>query len=108
MINGECKVCEIGEHFDGVGCSCNLGFYRNGLKCEACHSSCGTCSGPNANQCLNCSDITLTFENGSCTKDKPCPRGLYQKGASCLPCSTYCSDCTSDCVCNSCINGFQL
>lgn len=106
LINGECKVCDISEYLDGAGCACKLGFYRNGLKCEVCHSSCGKCSGPSASQCLSCSDVTLTFNNGSCTKDKSCPRGLYQKGASCLPCSTYCSDCTSDCMCNSCINGF--
>jgi proprotein convertase subtilisin/kexin type 5 len=78
------------------------------LKCDACHLTCGTCSGPNNNQCLTCSDVTYNFKNGTCCKDSACPKGLYQKGASCSPCSTYCADCVSDSTCNQCIEGFQM
>lgn len=108
LIGNECKACEIGEFFNGIACECNLGSYRNGTKCETCHKNCGSCSGPNINQCLTCSDVTYTFKNGTCSKESACPKGLYQKGASCSPCSTYCADCVSDSTCNSCIDGFQL
>jgi proprotein convertase subtilisin/kexin type 5 len=31
-----------------------------------CHSDCGTCTGPNANQCTSCFDSSKTLVNNSC------------------------------------------
>lgn len=59
------------------------------------------------NQCLTCSDVSLTFTNGECKRDTPCPTGFFHDTV-CKPCSTYCSTCVNTNVCTTCIDGFQI
>lgn len=41
---------------DSNGCTlCNAGYYSKSGKCNKCDSSCLTCSGPSANECISCS-----------------------------------------------------
>lgn len=94
-INGVCRTCDPNTNYNGQDCVCNLGYYGNRDKCLSCHSTCGTCSGPSENECLTCTDVSYTFSNGRCTRDGPCPVGLFynNKLQTCKPCSSYCSSC---------------
>eukprot|EP00095_Tigriopus_kingsejongensis_P012571 snap_masked-scaffold298_size217389-processed-gene-0.1 protein:Tk12571 transcript:snap_masked-scaffold298_size217389-processed-gene-0.1-mRNA-1 annotation:"endoprotease furin" len=64
--------------------------------CQACHSSCQTCSGPNPNQCLTCSkSLFLLSDQSRCIKDQ-CPSGYRQRPSlnECVPCPYHCESCT--------------
>lgn len=112
-VNGVCITCAPNSFYTGKDCSCNIGFYGDGRnKCNKCHSSCGKCTGPAEDQCTMCSDVSYTFikkgDCGICTRNSPCPVGLYNERGECKPCSSYCSSCVSESVCKTCISGFQL
>lgn len=83
---------------------------------KTCNSSCHTCFGPAAHQCLSCSNSNYLLGN-TCVKQCPimavaslnlcvpaCPAGFYPVTLtnSCSPCSKGCSVCTgplqSNCV----------
>lgn len=108
-INGVCQTCDPNTRYNGKDCVCNLGFYGTRDKCEKCHSTCSQCTGPAENQCTLCSDVSYNLKNGVCTRNDPCPSGLYLDTSKiCKPCSAYCSTCVSENVCNTCISGFEL
>ena len=108
-IDGYCRTCDRNTYYDGSDCVCNLGFYGNRDKCYKCHSTCGKCSGPADDECLTCTDVSYTLSNGKCSRNLPCPKGLYYNADSkaCKTCSSYCSHCESEEVCDECIDGFR-
>lgn len=113
-INGECLTCDPNSYYNGATCVCNIGFFGTGKdKCNKCHGSCAKCTGPQEDQCTMCSDVSYTLKKGPsgcglCTRNNPCPIGLYDDRGDCRPCSSYCSQCVSENVCKSCISGFEL
>ena len=73
-------------------------FYVYVYERKPCHSSCATCSGPNANQCTSCVNGVLTGNPGTCSTN---------------PCSSNCLECalgsTTQCAtCNQATNTMDL
>lgn len=93
-----CLECNSGYllNIDTRQCSknCPRKYYkhRESQTCRSCHHSCGTCVGPNADQCTSCSP-KLQFFNNTCSND--CPIGWYSNFVSpvCQVCSTKCKSC---------------
>ncbi len=112
MIAGICQTCDINSSYNTTlkDCVCNNGFYGNRTLCSKCDSSCGTCTGNGANQCITCVDVSYTLSNGACTKLTPCIPGYFQSSPStnCTPCSSYCTSCTDANTCSQCAPGFSL
>lgn len=69
MLNGECKA------------SCPVGYYEDMEegRCGQCHPTCGSCSGPSADDCETCSTYSPKLYKGVCSKD--CPAGTYYEAA---------------------------
>jgi len=69
ILNGGCKA------------SCPQGYYDDMEegRCGACHPTCGTCSGPLADDCEKCADATLKLYDGVCAED--CPPDTYYETA---------------------------
>lgn len=65
MLNGVCKA------------GCPVGYYEDMEegRCGQCHPTCGSCSGPLADDCETCSTFSPKLYKGACTKD--CPAGTY-------------------------------
>ncbi|ESU43472.1 Chromosome segregation ATPase [Giardia duodenalis] len=106
--------------------ACNNGFFvkeQDGSKtCEACDSTCKTCSGTEANQCTSCQDSgkkylkkTDNSQTGTCIDEAGCIDGNYIDEAA-KTCSTCASARTTDCttcekgadgvvVCKTCTTG---
>uniref|UniRef100_A0A3B5AP22 Growth factor receptor domain-containing protein n=1 Tax=Stegastes partitus TaxID=144197 RepID=A0A3B5AP22_9TELE len=94
MLNGVCKA------------SCPMGYYEDMEegRCGQCHPTCGSCSGPLADDCETCStfnlNIFLYFPDSTCVSE--CPDGTYSTRQEadgkelgfCLPCDHVCSTCT--------------
>jgi hypothetical protein len=110
LIAGECVTCDINSNYNATlqNCICNRGFYGDRTQCLKCDSSCGKCSGPNANQCLDCVDVSYSLLNGVCSKTPTCVSGMYLSGSTCKPCSAYCSSCKDENTCTQCTSGFSL
>ena len=107
ICTGNCKSCDSASPTKCF--SCMDGFEvvtrdTNGVgECVestsggACHETCETCSGPNADDCLTCKNISpkgqLTLTN---RKECRCPPGQYYVSAtkSCSQCHSDCSSCT--------------
>ena len=79
------SMSKNGKHV-AMGHRSNLFVYVYERK--PCHSSCATCSGPNANQCMSCINGVLTGNIGTCT---------YTCSSNCLDCAlgstTLCATC---------------
>ena len=92
-MDNNCQECELFKDFACSKCSqstyiqtnktctdsCLNGFYEDTInhKCQACDSSCLSCSGQNANACLSCdfsSGKTLQSD-GTCATG--CPDSYY-------------------------------
>lgn len=79
LIGSECLTCDINSIYNSTlkNCFCNRGFYGDRNLCKKCDATCGKCSGSNSNQCLDCVDVSFTFNNGTCSKVAPCIAGKY-------------------------------
>lgn len=74
----------------------SLGFYHGNLNiCEPCHASCRSCSGPDANQCLDCKPTPaplIYFIDNTCIAT--CPALHYADfGLVCRKCFETCLTC---------------
>lgn len=74
--------------------------------CTACHPSCSQCTGPDASQCLSCSDVSLVLQKGFCTKPSPCTFGYFLDNTQCVRCIDNCIDCESNFECKTCALGY--
>lgn len=109
-IGGECRTCDPRSRYNGNDCVCGWGYFGNRDKCEQCHASCNTCSGPEANQCLSCSDVSLILQNGFCTRNTPCDPGFFLDETytqTCQKCSDNCIICDDIFECQQCAVGYQ-
>ncbi|CAG9324581.1 unnamed protein product [Blepharisma stoltei] len=79
-------------------CTCSTSqyiMYKNPFTCGTCDSSCSTCSGPTANDCLSCTDsaVTLSSTPSSCS----CKTSQYtisQSPLTCGNCDSSCATCS--------------
>ncbi len=93
--------------------------------CIPCDSSCKTCTGPSARQCVTCPSGVGVRVDGSCgfcdmlvdgfllngTCSLTCPDGMWADGdtVACLPCSSNCSLCSGGSrLCTACNPGSYL
>ncbi len=80
---------------------CLDSYFWDGASCQACHSTCSSCSGPNQGECTVCKTTAYDYGNGIClavacsgayqlipgTKDctKKCSSGFYwERSLSCI------------------------
>ncbi|CAG8758554.1 25452_t:CDS:2, partial [Racocetra persica] len=94
----QCNSCLPGFVLDNGNCvkTCSPGKVVNpkdNLNCIACDSSCSTCSGPSASECLTCSNTNQFALNGVCSSTK-CPSSYFTKGTSCIKCHPDCAECS--------------
>jgi len=106
LIGAECRTCDPRTKYDGKDCVCNLGFFGNRDLCTPCHKSCSQCTGPQADKCTACSDISLVLEKGFCAKNTPCGLGFFVDAGGCTKCTDYCIDCNNQFECTTCAVGF--
>ncbi|RZF35824.1 hypothetical protein LSTR_LSTR006282 [Laodelphax striatellus] len=74
-------------------------------RCESCHSSCDSCDGALAGNCLTCAS-PLLLENSSCVA--ACSLGFYAELSQCVPCLHPCTECVSRINCTACQPGLHL
>jgi len=82
-------------------CECPLadGFYQSGITCGGCNPSCATCTGPDEQDCIGCSDGYIELRNSlnllqSCSENCPRTNEYYDSiNFSCEFCDTACSTC---------------
>ena len=81
--------------------SCPATEYGNNSTntCDQCNSSCQTCKGPGAGECLTCASGNLNFTS-YCVSS--CGNGKYSSGGVCYSCLTQCSTCNSATACTGC------
>lgn len=96
----------------GTACStCNTGFFYSSTQCQACHSSCLTCSAASSTSCLSCpTGFALSGMNAcdSClTGYQPTMSGGVLTCPLCSASLTGCLECTSN-ACTLCGSGYGL
>jgi len=127
----ECLTCARGFYLynsENNNAKCvtseNCGLYRYGnddtQKCEDCHFSCLTCTGPSNTECVECNFIkgygrTNDYQSRECIL-QACEIGTFlytdyeRKSATCVKCHESCLNCIgpekSDCL--ECKPGFKI
>lgn len=93
-----CKVNAVAVASTYAGyskCVCASGYFMDTtMNCVACSSTCKSCTGPNANQCLDClfdRKIEKTAAGSQCI----CMDGYLSTSAGCIPKATS-PDCPAD------------
>ncbi|TNN45602.1 Proprotein convertase subtilisin/kexin type 5 [Liparis tanakae] len=100
MLNGVCKA------------SCPMGYYEDMEegRCGQCHPTCGSCSGPLADDCETCSTFSPKLYKGTCSKH--CPVGTYYEteALECQECHQTCMSCSGSEAnqCTQCEKGLVL
>ena len=97
-----CTSCDLTDasayYFHDGGClaSCLTGTHADSLMhCQDCDSSCGTCNGAAATDCLSCDSAGATPYAYGSTCLAACPSDMFADG------NLACQDCSSDCLtCN--------
>ena len=111
-----CSQCDTVNNYalqpPSLSClPCPIGTYANSSQnaCSACDPTCIACSGPNANQCTNCSGIA-SLVNGECVIQCNSTEYLDNINRICLPCDISFQTCFSfnNSSCLSCYNGLNL
>ncbi|KAM9446229.1 extracellular matrix organizing protein FRAS1 [Clarias gariepinus] len=100
--NPSCLSCPGGYalHYGKCISECPDQHYKDGHgRCQLCHSSCSSCSGPSASQCASCPGSSL-LHHGECVES--CGEGLFSTNGHCYSCHVSCRACvgpeSSDCV----------
>lgn len=110
-----CTSCAYGYFLLGSVCSSNCGAdkfpFLGNNSCMGCHSSCATCTGPEASFCKTCaSGFLITNLTGSfCIT--ACPTiGYFPSAPNCLTCDSSCYKCSgaSQSECTACPNSTYL
>jgi proprotein convertase subtilisin/kexin type 5 len=105
-ITGSCQICFPPSNWNGTSCNCPGGQTYINNQCITCHSSCRTCSGPFANQCLSCSNPSSRLVGGVCSGNCPPSTFFRAETGSCEQCSGRCVNCLSFSQCTQCSLGF--
>lgn len=109
IFDSDCITCKNYERMPQntpTKCECAANQYvesNNPFICDICDSSCSSCFGPNANECLTCSDLIITFDASHpfCV----CIDGFYVAQKSpirCNACLFDCETCTDSASCETC------
>ena len=124
-----CRTCPAGQHRTGEGCAgavdtqcvpcveaaaCANGTFLAGTceptavqgpRCEPCHESCATCTGPGPTQCLSCGG-QLALLAGACVGT--CGVGRFDNAATgrCESCQATCRTCR-DAEATGCLSCFN-
>ncbi|XP_017560623.2 extracellular matrix protein FRAS1 [Pygocentrus nattereri] len=100
--NPSCLSCPVGYALHHGKCvsECPAQHYRDSYgRCQMCHSSCASCSGPSASHCTSCPS-SLPLYQGQCVES--CGEGLFARDGHCYSCHVSCRACvgpeSSDCV----------
>ena len=92
IMDTDCKACKSKAVLTIAGqCVCNRGNYMDGGgECQACSTSCLTCSGPSASDCTSCRQNAVV-SSGICT---PLP-GFFLNSTNgiAMPCYLTCTSC---------------
>jgi hypothetical protein len=101
--SSKCKLCDSSKVLVNGNCLdvCPQGTFKVDQTCQACDSTCKTCS--NAQTCDTCDSSKILF-NGKCLSDCPAPFIKNSKGA-CVVCDQAdCDKCdpSNTSVCNTC------
>ncbi|KAE8748948.1 hypothetical protein FOCC_FOCC004353, partial [Frankliniella occidentalis] len=104
-----CTVCAPRLLMHGSKCyaACPPGTFNiTSDKCQECHSSCDTCSGPDETQCISC-PAGRYFLSGTCLRG--CPEGWHpdKHAQECAACALGCTLCTNS-GCLVCAQGWVL
>jgi proprotein convertase subtilisin/kexin type 5 len=98
-----CALCSglnkrVWADVDEGSCLCFSHYYDDGISpaCQACNSTCLTCSNPTT--CLSCYPSIRTLVNTECK----CITGI-SFGSACLPCDTACRTCSGP-YANNCLS----
>ncbi|XP_061772923.1 proprotein convertase subtilisin/kexin type 5 [Nerophis ophidion] len=100
MLDGACKA------------DCPTGYYEDLEvgRCGLCHPTCGSCSGPLADDCDSCSAFSPKLYKGTCSK--VCQTGTYYQDAAaeCQECHQTCTSCSGPDPnqCTQCERGLVL
>ncbi|KCV73463.1 serine/threonine protein kinase [Fonticula alba] len=95
-----------------VSADCPVGQFlaSDGVSCAACDASCRACSGPGADQCLDCMDPGVVIENAHCP-GTVCAEGFFPSADyTCQKCFHQCRSCSGprSTECTACIDGLLL
>jgi len=90
-------------------CDTDNGFVMINGVCYPCDSTCATCSGKTATDCVTCVE-NLNFDNGACVPPCDTNNGFVMINRQCLPCHSSCLTCkdVSNRDCTSCDSGLIL
>eukprot|EP00357_Protocruzia_adherens_P030655 CAMPEP_0114986614 /NCGR_PEP_ID=MMETSP0216-20121206/8525_1 /TAXON_ID=223996 /ORGANISM="Protocruzia adherens, Strain Boccale" /LENGTH=1320 /DNA_ID=CAMNT_0002349071 /DNA_START=266 /DNA_END=4228 /DNA_ORIENTATION=- len=113
----DCLTCDSGggtpvyyktERTCNAAGVCPDGTYADGSTCKNCHTTCKTCDGATATDCLTCETTDYWFgyyyaANKQCVREVECPTNTYRDGGQqCLSCHGDCATCSgptnSDCL----------
>ncbi|CAG0879135.1 unnamed protein product [Cyprideis torosa] len=89
-----CNLCKHVKYQGTCVTECPEKTYPDKGECRACHHSCGTCVGSQANQCLTCSkDLFYIRDLALC--QGICPEGYFtnKETRECVPCGPHCTSC---------------
>ncbi|CAK8671603.1 unnamed protein product [Clavelina lepadiformis] len=100
-----CTSCPLGKLMESGLCvkRCSAKYYQLSIsRCADCHSTCATCSGPSASQCLSCDPPHSFLYMGKCVPK--CPPKHYPRGGRCEACYHGCQTCVGSLAsdCSSC------
>ncbi|KCV69795.1 TKL protein kinase [Fonticula alba] len=100
-LDSQCITCPGDRALHAGAClaACPAGHFAehpaaDGAVCRPCAGSCGTCTGPAADQCTSCPGSAF-LHGGRCVA--ACPGGTFacRTNGSCQPCDTGCRECTT-------------
>ena len=109
---GVCYKCDplrvLLEHECLLGCPAK--FYADvSHSCQACDSSCSTCSGPAPSDCLACDEATPLKASGTCVASCPSGFAAAPDTGECGRCDDTCKACKlprSASSCTACTEGY--
>lgn len=95
---------------------CEVGYFQpsqTNRRCRKCHSSCKTCNGHDATNCITCIDSKVLTSDSMCQDQ--CEDGFYPAWSSkdvnskiCVECPTLCKTCNAANDCSACVDGAFL
>ncbi|TSL97355.1 Proprotein convertase subtilisin/kexin type 5 [Bagarius yarrelli] len=95
-IKGQCSECKqyFFLHKDVCLDDCPKAYFPKvqEKKCERCHKNCATCNGPDADDCISCSNPTAVRYNGACLST--CSSDTYLDRTECRDCDRSCMTCS--------------
>ncbi|GAA5853684.1 hypothetical protein JCM9279_000275 [Rhodotorula babjevae] len=97
----KCSRCLPGSYLvDGLcveECPAGTLVSSDGLSCDACDSTCATCS-LSTSHCTSCASTSALILNGTCISGSSCPAGYFAPSSNtstCLACHPDCATCSS-------------